>query len=1044
MSMFALRGDDDNALEETVKALIFAVENDDADGVVQHIAGAYATDENGQTPFLLAVMMGKVAALRAFLDEGVEVDGTQHDPKKGTALGFASRKGNTECAKLLLERKADPNYVDEDRCSPMWWAANVSRPTSELVLQTLLDGNADPNLADKHGVTPILLAYRKRGKKTFQFLLAADGVDLTIVDAKGVGLLLNASDNGDASVLLHCLSAGADPSRPAADGTTPLELARDRAHVAATAILRIATGDAELHDPLTPDELRAVADEGMLEAALPVAFSKSILRSLECAAMLTAGFRSSAYEVRGLDMESGDRLIGQCLKAQQCVVGLLRALDPQCVQRLLHSPRATEAIEALVLAECKTTLSDKVLQEAIHARWSIVMPLSLADALVIALRALWHLGVLAVYPPYQKVLETALVAEQADARRRVEEEHPEPDWEQLRDEHGGDMNADVSLKVGGKMVSSCTVRDLKLESHAGKDALKKFRERRAALATEHAHLVRRHSLILRPEATFYSNLLTQLALGVWLVVLPVKDAPIQSAALFAAMAQFLARELFGLTSVRGRRMWLADPLNWLELGAYSFATLSLSLRLELGRLPELERVDEAALQATSVLLLFTGIGFRFLQRDQKRGPLVMMTVQMMRDVLNFLVLFASILVAFAAAFLVLFKGLEAGGLGEDCAVFDSDGGGGLEEDDVPSLDRSWGPDFGDAASWMIEESVEERTREKRRRLHVGDEDEGRRAGMLWHVGVSVVALFEIMLGSDNPIGCLRASTQPITAPAFMIAYLVVAVLLGTNMLIALMAKTFDLIHEQQMPNFMYLSTLLYLVWSDESPVPAPLLLLRIVFYDLGRLAAFAATNKGSVGTTIYFRPLAVVPPVPVLKEAMEEYLKSCEGGQGEDDKWRSNMLKQGSRIAAQVDEVKEELNAEVTAHVAEIKVQLAEVKAQMGRGEGRVEEMMELLERKLDKQSQQLAQMAQREQQQLALILSKLGIDAPPATSYKSSPAASTTSASFKSPPVTPPPEWEPTMILAEPAGSTSSSSPRPSPRRLMPSLSRPKLGPVD
>jgi hypothetical protein len=41
---------------------------------------------------------------------------------------------------------------------------------------------------------------------------------------------------------------------------------------------------------------------------------------------------------------------------------------------------------------------------------------------VIALRALWHLGVLAVYPPYQKVLETALVAEQADARRRVEEE----------------------------------------------------------------------------------------------------------------------------------------------------------------------------------------------------------------------------------------------------------------------------------------------------------------------------------------------------------------------------------------------------------------------------------------------------------------------------------------------------------------------------------------------------------------------------------------------------------------------------------------------
>ena len=88
-------------------------------------------------------------------------------------------------------------------------------------------------------------------------------------------------------------------------------------------------------------------------------------------------------------------------------------------------------------------------------------------------------------------------------------------------------------------------------------------------------------------------------------------------------------------------------------------------------------------------------------------------------------------------------------------------------------------------------------------------------------------LLQVALGSDNAIECLEGTDHPRTAVVIMVGFLVVFVLLGLNMLIAMMAKSFDIIWEQQvrMP-----------ASSFDPPCISPLLLPKPLL-SLPRLAA---------------------------------------------------------------------------------------------------------------------------------------------------------------------------------------------------------------
>lgn len=105
------------------------------------------SDKNEE--FFAVARRGDVAAVKAFLDKGVDVNAkTQYG---ATALAYACDKGHTEVVRLLLERGADPNVRDTFyNATPMSWAA----PKGHVEIARLLieKGAKDKGMALQLGV----------------------------------------------------------------------------------------------------------------------------------------------------------------------------------------------------------------------------------------------------------------------------------------------------------------------------------------------------------------------------------------------------------------------------------------------------------------------------------------------------------------------------------------------------------------------------------------------------------------------------------------------------------------------------------------------------------------------------------------------------------------------------------------------------------------------------------------------------------------------------------------------------------------------------
>lgn len=82
-------------------------------------------------------------------------------------LILACYRGNTAVAKLLIDRKADLNYVSEMGTALM---AAVVKGDAELV-QYLLEHKADPNIPGPDGTTALIYAVQFENPKLVQLLL---------------------------------------------------------------------------------------------------------------------------------------------------------------------------------------------------------------------------------------------------------------------------------------------------------------------------------------------------------------------------------------------------------------------------------------------------------------------------------------------------------------------------------------------------------------------------------------------------------------------------------------------------------------------------------------------------------------------------------------------------------------------------------------------------------------------------------------------------------------------------------------------------------
>ena len=77
------------------------------------------------------------------------------DYRGGTLLHGAARVGNKKLIKLLLERGADVAAVDEERATPLHWAAGRDAFLTIAIVELLLVSGAQVDAADNEGYTPL-------------------------------------------------------------------------------------------------------------------------------------------------------------------------------------------------------------------------------------------------------------------------------------------------------------------------------------------------------------------------------------------------------------------------------------------------------------------------------------------------------------------------------------------------------------------------------------------------------------------------------------------------------------------------------------------------------------------------------------------------------------------------------------------------------------------------------------------------------------------------------------------------------------------------
>ena len=216
-------------------------------------AAAAVTAAEPDLRLVAAAARQDAAAVRALIDEGVDVDARRSDGV--TALLWAAHRDDLATAALLLAAGANPDSGDDHGVTPLLRAAENASPA---LVERLLGAGAAADLAQGNGLTPLMVAARtgdldivhallqhgagvnaataELGATALMWAVAAPhrpiveallaaGADVRVSTAKGMTPLLTAAQHGDIETARLLIAAGADVNQPGADGTYPLPFA---------------------------------------------------------------------------------------------------------------------------------------------------------------------------------------------------------------------------------------------------------------------------------------------------------------------------------------------------------------------------------------------------------------------------------------------------------------------------------------------------------------------------------------------------------------------------------------------------------------------------------------------------------------------------------------------------------------------------------------------------------------------------------------------------------------------------------------------------
>ena len=216
--------------------------------------------------------------------------------------------------------------------------------------------------------------------------------------------------------------------------------------------------------------------------------------------------------------------------------------------------------------------------------------------------------------------------------------------------------------------------------------------------------------------------------------------------------------------------------------------------------------DDMLPQFLSVALLLLGVRLlRVVTMMPTLGPLILMIDKMFYDVFTWLIVQSTFMIGFASAFYAL-----AG----DPDTFHQEGR------DFNHLDHD---DLCDLIRLSDHQSLDED-------IFIG-------SVKAW--GKGFLMLIESMLLQEAPLACMREhSANAAVAEFLLMMFQLFTAILMLNMLIAMMAKTFDRIHSETAINFNFLRAQTITTWIEQHPSPPPFNLLAAMYAPIKLVKSF--------------------------------------------------------------------------------------------------------------------------------------------------------------------------------------------------------------
>ncbi|MDP2248392.1 MAG: ankyrin repeat domain-containing protein [Nitrosomonadales bacterium] len=175
------------------------------------------TDKWGNTALHAALMHPKPDDIADMLIEN-EININAKGKNGMTALHLAARNNNITLVKKLINSDADIDDISEEGT-----ALALSLRHKDIV-ELLIKNKADPNIADKYGITPLIIASKNSDKTVISQLIHV-GAEVNAESKNGETALQNAASHGYFSAAEILLNNGANVNLDCCGKTTALHKA---------------------------------------------------------------------------------------------------------------------------------------------------------------------------------------------------------------------------------------------------------------------------------------------------------------------------------------------------------------------------------------------------------------------------------------------------------------------------------------------------------------------------------------------------------------------------------------------------------------------------------------------------------------------------------------------------------------------------------------------------------------------------------------------------------------------------------------------------